>query len=64
MKPLRAILRRVAEGARLMVGLPDYAAYVEHMQRAHPDAPLLTHAQFMHEMQQRRYGGKGNSRCC
>lgn len=64
MKRLPVLLQRLAQGARLMVGLPDYQRYVEHMQSRHPDAPRLSHAEFMHEMQQRRYAGKSSSRCC
>lgn len=56
--------QRLQQTARLMVGLPDYEAYVAHMRTHHPDAPVLDRAAFVREMQQRRYCGRGTHRCC
>ena len=49
--PLRSRLaefgRCVCQGARLMVGFPDYDTYVEHMKRTHPDrAAVMTFRSF------------------
>jgi uncharacterized short protein YbdD (DUF466 family) len=58
-------MRCVCDGARLMVGVPSYEAYVEHMRRAHPAAPVMTHAEFFRASQDARYGAGGNGlRCC
>lgn len=55
----------LARCARLMVGQPDYDAYVEHMRRAHPDRPIMSYPEFFRDRQDARYGGKGGSvRCC
>lgn len=57
------ICNRVAQSLRLMVGVPEYSQYVEHMKRAHPDRAIMSHEQFFRERQEARYGGKV-SRCC
>jgi len=56
----------VCQGARLMVGIPDYDDYVEHMRRNHPDRSVMNYQEFFRERQNARYGGDGRSgfRCC
>ncbi|MBY0559818.1 YbdD/YjiX family protein [Hyphomicrobium sp.] len=56
----------VAKTARLMVGVPDYEAYVAHRRRAHPDEPVMSYEDFFRERQASRYGEGGGkiSRCC
>ena len=49
--------------ARLAIGLPDYAAYVEHMRAQHPDATPMTREAFAIERMHARYA-PGRSRCC
>ncbi len=57
--------RRVAQTLRLMIGLPDYDAYVEHTRRAHPDRPVMSYEAFFRDRQEARYGGKGRvGHCC
>ncbi len=57
--------RLAAQTANLMVGLPDYATYVEHRRLLHPDEPVMTRTEFFRERQETRYGGKARSfRCC
>ena len=64
----RAVTRTwksLAKCARLMVGQPDYDAYVEHMRRAHPERPIMSYAEFFRDRQDARYGGRsGTARCC
>jgi uncharacterized short protein YbdD (DUF466 family) len=51
--------------ARLMVGIPDYATYVEHRKQFHPDQPIMTYEEFFCERQDARYAvGKGRFRGC
>ena len=50
--------------ARLMVGLPEYSTYVEHMEKMHPGEPVMTYEAFFRERQQARYGGSGKSGGC
>ena len=41
-----ALTKCVCQGARLMVGFPDYDTYVEHMRRTHPGAAVMTYPEF------------------
>lgn len=52
--------------ARLMVGVPDYEAYVAHRARQHPGEPVMSYQDFFRERQASRYGLTGGkiSRCC
>ena len=55
----------LGQTARLMVGLPDYDNYLNHMQANHPDQPVMSYEEFFRERQDARYGGKGRiARCC
>ena len=57
--------RYLGQSVRLMVGLPDYDVYLAHMERAHPDQPVMSYEAFFKERQEARYGtrGKGGG-CC
>lgn len=59
-------LAQLRRTARLMVGVPDYEAYVAHRQKDHPGEPVMSYAEFFRERQNSRYGvGTGKiSRCC
>ena len=56
----------IARAARLMVGVPDYDAYVAHRRHAHPGEPVMSYDDFFRERQASRYGENGAkiSRCC
>lgn len=41
----------LGQAARLMVGMPDYDTYVEHMQTKHPDKPMMDYKAFFRERQ-------------
>lgn len=60
------LYRQFARTARLMIGVPDYEAYVAHRKAQHPGEPVMTYAEFFRERQDSRYGAKGGkiSRCC
>ena len=61
----RFVCEAVAQTARLMVGVPDYATYVDHRRTVHPDLPVMTYEEFFRERQQARYAvSKGRFRCC
>ncbi len=55
--------RRAAETARLMLGVPDYDAYVVHMEASHPGGVKLSRDAFFLERQAARYRA-GEMRCC
>lgn len=56
----------IAKTARLMIGVPDYEAYVAHRRSKHPDEPVMSYEDFFRERQASRYGEGGGkiSRCC
>lgn len=56
-------LALLAETARLMVGLPSYAAYRRHMAETHPEAEPMDETAFFRDRQRARYGA-GGGRCC
>lgn len=66
MTTLASCRKRLREGARLMIGVPDYDTYVVHMHEAHPGQPVMSYADFFRERQSARYG-EGSTRgfrCC
>lgn len=69
LRPRRALLgivrcwRVAARMARLMIGLPDYAHYLAHMRRQHPERTPLDREAFFRERMDARYA-RGRSRCC
>ena len=56
----------LGQAARLMVGMPDYDAYVQHIRHNHPDKPVMSYEAFFRERQEARYGGGDGrpGRCC
>ncbi|WP_063148032.1 YbdD/YjiX family protein [Enterobacter hormaechei] len=48
----------------MMIGVPDYDNYVEHMRVNHPDQTPMTYEEFFRDRQDARYGGKGGAKCC
>jgi uncharacterized short protein YbdD (DUF466 family) len=58
--------QKIARTARLMVGVPDYDAYVAHRRARHPGEPVMSYEDFFRERQASRYGANGGkiSRCC
>lgn len=60
------VRKTLARTARLMVGIPDYEAYVAHRTQVHPGEPVMTYEDFFRERQASRYGENGGkiSRCC
>ena len=62
---VRFVCDMVADTARLMVGMPNYDAYVEHRKALHPGEPVMTYEEFFRERQAARYDvGKGRLRGC
>lgn len=60
---IEAVGRYLGQTMRLMVGVPDYQTYLEHMSRTHPERTPMTYEEFFRERQQARYGGK-LGKCC
>lgn len=61
-----SVFKTASSTARLMVGVPDYEAYVAHRKAHHPNEPVMSYEQFFTERQASRYGASGGkiSRCC
>lgn len=58
-------IRQISQSLRLMVGVPEYSTYADHMKNAHPEQPVMSYKEFFRERQETRYGGNGKiSRCC
>ena len=55
-RPWIAALRRI-------LGMPDYAAFVEHMGRRHPGCAIPTEQEFFDQYVTARYSS-GPTRCC
>ncbi len=47
----------------LLVGMPSYDKYVEHMRTMHPDRIPKTQKEFFKEALEKKYGA-GGARCC
>ncbi|WP_216844749.1 YbdD/YjiX family protein [Rhodanobacter sp. L36] len=62
-RALRSGWRRAVQTARLSCGIPDYAAYVQHLREYHPDRVVPSYEAFFRERQAARYKG-GGGRCC
>jgi uncharacterized short protein YbdD (DUF466 family) len=60
---LTTLLRTVARIVRQVAGMPDYHAYLEHLQRFHPDRAPLGEREFFAEYLRARYAD-GPNRCC
>ena len=54
----------LGQAAKLMIGMPDYDNYVEHMRINHPDQTPMTYEALFRDRQEARYGGKGGAKCC
>ena len=54
---------RLLPALRRLFGMPDYAAYCEHLRAHHPDRSLPTEREFFDQFVRARYGD-GPTRCC
>ena len=63
---VKRIIGDLTRTARLMVGVPDYEAYVAHRKAQHPGDAVMSREDFFRERQASRYGANGGkiSRCC
>lgn len=60
---LAKVGRYLGQTAKLMVGVPDYDTYVQHMRTTHPDQTPMTYEAFFRDRQAARYG-EGKGPCC
>ena len=65
LKNVTRTMGQLSKSLRLMVGMPEYCTYVDHMKMAHPDQSIMSYEEFFRERQEARYGSKGRlNRCC
>lgn len=59
------LLKRLQQSFRLMVGIPDYATYLGHMQEHHPDLEPMDEKTFFRYCIEARYPSNGSkmNRC-
>ncbi|MBV8045669.1 MAG: putative selenoprotein [Paludibacterium sp.] len=56
--------RQWSAAARLLVGVPDYEAYLVRRRRYRADAPVLSRGEFVRYCAERRLGGRRSGGCC
>lgn len=63
---LKAFNGYFVQTAHLMVGVPSYQNYLDHMAKTHSDKPVMDYEAFFRERQAARFGEGPNrmSRCC
>jgi uncharacterized short protein YbdD (DUF466 family) len=66
LKQIKKIWEYRKQFLSLLVGVPSYEKYVEHMETHHPGEPIQSRKEFFCEAQNARYNGKDGkvSRCC
>lgn len=60
---VRILYKRSDRFFHLLVGMPSYDKYVEHMHTKHPDREIKSQKEFFKEALEARYNG-GVNRCC
>ena len=59
------LVKRLQQSFRLMVGVPDYATYLEHIRTHHPDLESMDEKTFFRYCVDARYpSGGGNMKRC
>ncbi|MFX3625060.1 MAG: YbdD/YjiX family protein [Ectobacillus sp.] len=66
LKKLSEIKKHYRQFISLLVGVPSYEKYVEHMKTCHAGKPVLSEKEFFAQAQEARFNAKGGkvSRCC
>jgi uncharacterized short protein YbdD (DUF466 family) len=65
-KLIAQIFKHRCEFISLLVGVPSYEKYVQHMKERYPDEPILSEKAFFAEVQKAKFEAKDGrvSRCC
>ncbi|PEB56924.1 cytosolic protein [Bacillus pseudomycoides] len=66
LKKLGKVWKTRKQFISLLVGVPSYETYVNHMKLHHPEEQVLCRKEFFAEAQEARFNAKGGkiSRCC
>ncbi|MEK6789039.1 MAG: CstA-like transporter-associated (seleno)protein [Pseudomonadota bacterium] len=60
---LAALWQQSRHFGAMLVGVPDYDAYVRHMAEKHPELVAMTREQFVRSRMEARLGAKGTGKC-
>lgn len=60
---VQRLWQRLREAGGLLVGVPDYERYREHMRATHPGQPVLSREAFVRNRMLARYGGTATGKC-
>ncbi|MCL2657470.1 MAG: YbdD/YjiX family protein [Betaproteobacteria bacterium] len=63
-KDLARMGKYLGQAARLMVGVPDYDVYVQHMRTTHPEQEPMNYEEFFRNRQSARFENNRSGRCC
>ncbi|MEB3767810.1 YbdD/YjiX family protein [Acinetobacter sp. MD2] len=61
---IATLWQRLQQSFRLMVGVPDYTTYLNHMQQHHPDLTPMDAKTFYRYCVDARYPSAGNLKKC
>lgn len=61
---VKTLYRRSDRFFHLLVGLPSYDKYVEHIETHHPGQKPKSRKQFFKECIEKKYGAGGGTKCC
>jgi uncharacterized short protein YbdD (DUF466 family) len=64
LEELKQAGRYMGQAMRSMIGVPEYSVYLDHMEKTHPEQPVMTYEEFFRNRQEARYGGAGKVGCC
>ncbi|WP_032116611.1 YbdD/YjiX family protein [Candidatus Arsenophonus nilaparvatae] len=56
----------LGQAALMLIGIPDYDNYVQHMRNTHPEQSIMSYEEFFRQRQAARYASSDNGgfRCC
>ena len=61
---MRIIWKHITDTARLMIGIGDYARYVQHMRECHPGQTPLSEAAYVRQRMLSHYPTSGEIKRC
>lgn len=61
---IATLFKRLQQSFRLMVGVPDYETYLEHMKTHHPELTPMDTKTFYRHCIDSRYPSSGNMKKC
>ncbi|QLK87970.1 putative selenoprotein [Arsenophonus endosymbiont of Aphis craccivora] len=50
----------LGQAALMLIGIPDYDNYVQHMRNTHPEQSIMSYEEFFRQRQAERYASSDN----